>query len=350
MLSLLSADIAKSEASTASNSKQPSPDSPSLQNKVPDISSFVEHVPDLGIDKQLEQDIMQELSSLNLLNSASRKVKTQWLSPTSDNYEYAAVCNKPKPIDGFPNICKLMSIVNAHPSTTGDSDCCFVTCYSSSKKSLKLHKDNEDLMCQSSSISTVSFGAPRKLEFVRDGKTTAKGKRDLTADISLDASHLTMNVMKPGAQKIMKHRVPKGISHGDNSKIRYSLSFRKIVPQSTSPARSSNVGLKPTPASTMKSLSPDSSSIHKKRAVLIAGDSFTARLDEKRLGKGKMEVVKVAQGGRKIQEVQNDIEKFVAANTQYDIHKVIVSVGTNDIRHCKNGVKHLILRTPYATL
>ena len=305
------------------------------QDAVSEMYSFVDHVQDLGIDQTLEQGILSELSSLKLL-STSKKVKTQWLSPTNDKYKYGNVCNNPKPINGFPCIAKLMDIVNAHPSTTRDSDACIVSCFSSSKAFLSLHKDNEALMSQTSSISTVSFGAPRKLQFVRDGKHRIDGKRDLTADIELDASHLTMNIMKPGAQSIMKHRVPAGDHVPDMSNVRYSLSFRKIISQS---------------ANLNQTVLPSEQQVQEKEksapptpmqpVILVAGDSFAARLDAKRLGKGKIKVINVAEGGLKISAVQKNIEEFVRKNTQYDVQKVILSIGTNDIRHCKDGIKHL---------
>ncbi len=192
-------------------------------------------------------------------------------------------------------------------------------------------------MAQSSSISTVSFGAPRKLQFVRDGKVNKKGNRDLSPDIELDATNLTMNIMKAGAQQVMKHRVPAGVSVAHMPDLRYSLSFRRIVTQTKD-----NSDLKATPdMSTSTQTTEDKGLSLKQPAVLVAGDSFAARLDADLLGKGKKKVINIAQGGLKIIEVQKKIEVFVKSNTQYDIQKVILSVGTNDIRQCKSGIQHL---------
>ncbi len=356
MLSMLSTEIAKSEyLSQNSTSKQmPNPniatantsaDAPAVTSSTPagslgSLATFVEHIPDLGIDQALENGILDELSSLRLTgDTKSNKVKTQWLSPTSDSYKYSGVCNDPMPISKFTNICKLMGIVNSHPSTTGDADSCLVSCFTSSTQSLKLHKDNESLMAQSSSISTVSFGAPRKLQFVRDGKVNKKGNRDLSADIELDATNLTMNIMKAGAQQVMKHRVPAGAPVPNKPDLRYSLSFRRIV---TQPNSSTIASQKATPdVSTPSQTTNDKGLPRKQPAVLVAGDSFAARLDADRLGKGKMKEINIAHGGFKITDVQKKIEKFMETNTQFDIEKVILSVGTNDIRYCKSGIQHL---------
>ena len=134
-----------------------------------DISPFVEHVENPGISDDLANKVLKELHSLSLKSSKSDKVKTLWLSPSSDSYNYASVVNNPTPIKEFPNICHLMSIVNRHPSTSSDADSCLVSLFPSSKAGLTLHKDDEKLISQSSSINTVSFGAPRTLQFVRDG-------------------------------------------------------------------------------------------------------------------------------------------------------------------------------------
>ena len=344
MWSILSVDLAMSEAKSKSH-RSPSkvadtitppvscPDDSSTS--VPDMGDFVEHVQDLGVDQALEDGLLSELTSLKLL-STKRKVKTQWFSPTSDTYNYGSVCNKPKPINDFPFISKLMGIVNAHPSTTRDADSCLVSCFSSSGTSLSLHKDDEALISQASSISTISIGAPRTLEFVRDGKSN-NGKRDLTADIKLDASHLTMNIMKPGAQEIMKHRIPVGKHLTGKSNVRFSLSFRKIAPQSLDgPLNAGPVSPQQLPVQTT-SIVPTP----KQPVVLIAGDSFAARLDADRIGKGKKKVINIAEGGLKISAVQKRIEKFMEKNTQYEVQKLILSVGTNDIRYCTNGIKHL---------
>ncbi len=353
MFSILSTEIAKCESliqntasehmsdpksATANNSAVAVPKSiQAAPLDLDSVSTFVEHVPDLGIDESLEKSILDELSSLKLTDTKSRKIQTQWLSPTSESYKYSGVCNDPKPISKFPNVCKLMGIVNSYPGTTGDADSCLISCFTTSTQSLKLHKDNEALMAQSSSISTVSFGAPRKLQFVRDGKVTRNGQRDLNADIELDAINLTMNIMKPGTQMVMKHRVPRGVHVADKSNLRYSLSFRKIVthPNDNRDKKANGDVTAPTQTIDGKCCS------HKQPALLVAGDSFVARLDAERLGKGKQKVINIAQGGLKIIDVQKKIEKFAENNTQFDIQKVILSVGTNDIRYCKSGIQHL---------
>ena len=184
-------------------------------------------------------------------------------------------------------------------------DACLVSFFPSSKASLSLHKDDEDLISQSSSICTVSFGAPRSLEFVLDGKKK-KGKSDLTADLCLPATNLSMNVMKPGAQSLMKHRVKAGMKQPNQPNTRYSISFRKIArPVHGDPIEP------PSPPDTPDKTLPKTTSPPKKNIILIAGDSFPARLNVDRLGKGKKDVRNISSGGSKISKVQRSIEDFL---------------------------------------
>ena len=337
LLDVLAEDIATAEAEnllpTHDTIVQPHQDTVQTSLSV-DISELVEHVPDLKLDDILAEGILVELKSLQFKGPA-KKVKTQWISPSSDSYNYGRIVNKPKPIDAFPNISKLRDLVNQHPSTSSDMDACLVSYYPSDKASLSLHKDDEELISQTSSICTVSFGASRSLEFVLDGKKK-KGKKDLSADLSLPATNGSMNVMKPGAQSLMKHRVKPGLYQRGQPSFRYSISFRKISkvpdPEAIQAASSS-----PAPQTSKM----NSTSLPKKNIILIAGDSFPARLDAKRLGKGKQDVRIIAKGGKKIAEVQKSIEAFVEQNPTLVVQKLFVSVGTNDIRYCTNGIKHL---------
>ena len=313
------------------------------------VADLVEHIDDPEIDDTLYYAITDELESLHLNSGQKNKVKTKWLSPTSDDYNYAKVVNNPTPINNYTNICKLMALVNNHPSTSGDMDACLVSCFPSEKARLTLHKDNEKLICQTSSICTISFGAPRELEFVLDGKPKKKKKNDISADLSLPATDRTMNVMKPGAQSKMKHRVLEGKSSPDHSSVRYSLSFRKIVrPGEESLATpkalkvASNIKSPDNNKSGALPVPPkDSTQVLTKNIVLVAGDSFAARLDAKRLGKGKQDVINIAKGGSKITRVQKSLEDFVKENPKLLVKKLFLSIGTNDIRNCSNGIKHL---------
>ncbi len=277
MIKALAIDISSMEKS------QPAP-APKVISTSTRINNLVEHVSDLGIDDTLRSNIFTELHSLNL-KKPGRGVKTKWLSPSDESYNYGKVLNSPMPIKNYPHICKLAELVNKHPSTTGDMDCCLVTRYPSNKATLSLHSDNEKLILQSRSICTVSFGAPRELEFVINGKKLGDGQPDLSPDLVLAATDRTMNVLKPGAQSVMRHAVGPGTSGPDSSQceVRFSLSFRKIVTavKDVVPVKQedgNNNSIQPNTDVEQKA---------KKSITLIAGDSFAARLKADLLGKGK---------------------------------------------------------------
>ncbi len=299
------------------------------------FTDYVEHVEDLGIDNALSSGIMKELAQLKIRTKGSKgkpaKVKTQWLSPSNEPYNYGAIVNNPKPITDYPHIVQLMNKVNNHSSTSGDMTACLVSCMSSAKSNLSYHADDETLIAQDSDICTVSFGPDRTLDFV--WKSNNHGSRHNpppTPDYSVPATNHTMNIMRPGCQKMLMHRVPPGKVGG----VRYSLSFRRIALKKSHKIN----GIEPKPSTQM---SPTSVMPNKKKIVLLAGDSFFERLDENKLGKGKQDVYKVAKGGRKINDVLKAIESFVTDHTDLEIKTLFVCVGTNDIRNCKQGVGHL---------
>ena len=70
---------------------------------------------------------------------------------------------------------------------------------------------------------------------------------------------------------------------------------------------------------------------------IIVGDSFAARLDANRLSKGCKNVINVAKGGNKIPDAIDSIKKFHENpdNEKLIIDQVFISIGTNDIRHCR---------------
>ena len=301
-------------------------------NPPPDnISDYVEHIEDLGIDDTLAAGITKELGTLQLKSRSSTKIKTKWLTPKVDSSSLSKVIKNPQPIDDYPNICKLLDLVNNHPSTTGNLNSCLISCFSFSGSRLSLHRDNEELVCQDSSIATVSFGAPRTLEFVHDCRKAPRNSREeIPADFSVDATDRTMNVMKPGSQHIMRHRIPKGTHIVKGNNVRFSLSFRNIKCPQSLPS-SSTTSIKES----------DGSPNNMQPVILVAGDSFYNRLDADKLGKGKKAVINIAAGGSKMEKVQKAISDFVINNPYKRVTKCFISIGTNDIRNCANGIRHL---------
>ena len=296
------------------NSAKPTtPDNPEYEKFVSYHSSF------LGDESFLEQ-LRLELDSMDLYRTTSRKPLSQWLS-----------CND-NTMSKYPYISKLLDLVNKHSNMkSGDLDCCHVTCYSNDRKTLRLHSDNEPTISQSHPIATFSIGATRKIDFVPTGASHTRVAHTINAESN------SLYIMYPGCQTLLQHRVLPGSTAAGDSQVRYSLSFRKHIP-----LLDTTVIVDPN-SSPVSMNSPSKSPIRYTPATLLLGDSFPARLDETKLGKSKKVVLNRAKGGNKIPDVLLSIDDFCsnANNHQYKINQVFVSVGTNDIRYCRNGVSHL---------
>ena len=222
-------------------------------------------------------------------------------------------------------------MVNAHISNADSAlDCCNIICYSNGKKSLRLHSDNESNICQTHPIATFSLGASRHIEFVPIGSHHTRVVH------SVDATNNSLYVMHPGCQSILKHRVLQGDSSGSDNHIRYSISFRRsnAIRRRKSADQAPRFEESPNTPPVSDNAIP---------ASLMVGDSFLARLDKDRLGKNRKIIINLAKGGNKFRDVVQSLGTFKSnsENDKYLIKQIFISVSTNDIRNCKNGIIHL---------
>ena len=140
----------------------------------------------------------------------------------------------------------------------------------------------------------------------------------------------------PACQSILKHRVLQGDSSGSVNHIRYSISFRR-----------SNATLRRESADQAPSFeeSPNTPPVSANAipASFMVGISFLARLDKDRLGKNRKTIINLAKGDNKFRDVIQSLRTFKSnsENDQYLIKQIFISVGTNDIRNCKNSIIHL---------
>ena len=303
------------------------------------VDEYVSLIPDIGLDEDFLQGLQKEVESMNLQGN-SRKVKTQWISTSTDSYWFGNVEHPAKPVSEYPYISELMDTINKHDGTTNNMDSCLVTRYAMAKHTLRLHADDENNIDQDASICNFSLGATRTIEFcpkyVESGAAPTLRSYQLTRG--------SLNIMKPGCQRILKHRVVKGVHAFGGNNVRFSVSFRKLATPSIHPVSDSGT----SEQCTEEPSSPPSPNITtskqpKRKIVLIGGDSFTERLDSSKLGKNRKKVINISKGGSKISEVQQSLESFYTENKDiYSVDKVFRSIGANDIRHCSTNVKHLI--------
>ena len=223
-------------------------------------------------------------------------------------------CDGIDSISKYPNIGKLLNIVNARVSDVQDGlNCCNIICYSNVKKSLRLHSDIEPSISQTHPIATFSLGATRRVEFVPIGSHHTRVVH------SVDAIDNSLYVMHSGCQAILKHRVLQGDSAGSDDHIRYSISFRK----SNYPAEIvSNMHYPPCEES------PNLVPATRIPVSILAGDSFLARLDKERLEKNK-KIINLAKGGNTIQNVIQNLHSFRnnSENEKFLVNKMFISVG-----------------------
>ena len=174
-------------------------------------------------DLYLKQ-LLDELESLNLYSLQSARPSTMSLSLKNNNYDPRSRNLASQDLNKYPALFKLRELVNQHSDVGKELDCCSVVCLSNDKQSVRLHADNESSIDQSHPIATVSLGVTRKVEFVPFGSSY-----DCTA-VTVQAEHNSLYVMKPGTQSILQHRVVRGNSKELDTPTRYSISFRKHIP------------------------------------------------------------------------------------------------------------------------
>ena len=81
---------------------------------------------------------------------------------------------------------------------------------------------------------------------------------------------------------------------------------------------------------------------HRPRAVVFAGDSHFARLDPQRLHKDKVNVFNISKGGSKMRDVEKALcDFYINHSHNFHVEKIFLSIGTNNIRYCQDGVGFL---------
>ena len=310
-----------------------------IQDELPkrdgNLSNLVEYIPDFCSDGDLLDRVWGECESLEL-SSKRTKAPTQWISPSDEPYIYTDgnPLHHAKDIGDFKAIKELLSRVNDSNLVTGPLDACLLTKYNSHQASLTMHADDEsNIIDQDKAICSFSLGCERTIEFFKKSNKPKLVKKIRMGDNSVV-------VMRPGTQQKLKHCVrneprTKSTELAGKSQLRYSLSFRALAKKHPGPAVTPPL---PRPENVP---APAQDSTPKKKICLVAGDSFAARLDKDRLGKKKLVVENIAEGGSKLFKVRQQLMDFVKSNPDTDVTKIIISVGTNDIRNCKNGINHL---------
>ena len=318
------------------------------------VDNFVTHVPEFITNKNLLNDAITELDDLNM---AIDKTDTQWVNVVDEQYMYNGYANKPVLLmENCPAIHSIMDELNNCdlPIDGEPLDSCLITKYPSGYSHLNWHADDEgDQIYQGSSVCTISIGAEREINFRK--KLPHKVRKKIKVNPILGKFKLSegsLTIMKPGCQQALEHRVPKSNEEG----VRYSLSFRKFIRKGnvTQNAEKNNVTSNSFDSEVSFSKNSEFSPTEPVNfnfnqtqnlpsAMLFCGDSYFQALDPVRLSrKKKINIFNIAKGGKTINEIKDSMVLFSSSHgDSFDVTKVFISCGTNDIRHSKNGVKYL---------
>ena len=318
------------------------------------VDNYVSHVPDFITDKNLLNDAISELDDLDM---AVDKTDTQWVNVVDEQYMYNGYSNKPVLLmANCPSVQSIMAELNNCDLEIdgGPMDSCLITKYPSGCNHLNWHADDEgDQIDQSSSVCTISIGADREINFRK--KLPHKVRKKVKASPILGKFKLSegsLTIMKPGCQQALEHRVPRSKQEG----VRYSLSFRKFIRKGIAPQNAEINNFTSTSFDSEVSFSKNSEfsptepvnfNFNQNQklpsAMLFCGDSYFQALDPVRLSRKKnLNIFNIAKGGKTIDEIKDSMVLFSSSHADsFDVTKVFISCGTNDIRHSKNGVKYL---------
>ena len=342
LLVKLREDINKDELS-----QTPTPD-PDLVSYHPNYISDDVLLAELKLDFE---DMKKEHFNNNIrTRNSTNKVGSVWIG--SQPYSYTGSSHPANEMTNYPGTSKLMQTLNSDPRFKAykNFNSCQGTYYKNGKVALSLHSDDEkqhlDLSCP---IVIMSFGVTRNLTlYPKVALHKSKWEREKMDCVkTVEMEDLSMTVMWPGCQEALAHMVPRS---DDTTGERISLSFRVALTEEDTPASgcdasSDDLFGTPTPSSPPTSASPP-----KKPTTLILGTSITKGLIGEKLTKRNNYCHNISGSGFKISNLDKELDDFYK-NPDFlncDIKKVIVSVGTNDIRYCKGDINHL--KTPMKNL
>lgn len=276
---------------------------------------------------QFMAGLLGEVKSMNLHQdnlTAKSKVATQWVvrNPSDTNLPSVDMSN-------YKHINQLCDMLSNHRDCVGDFNSCIVNYYSDGSARTRAHADDESYIDQDSSIACFSLEQNRDIAIFEKHSNKHIGKFTL--------ENGSLFIMNPGAQSNTKHQVMSGVT---SSGERYSLSFRKIKYgqiRNEWPFNSNSHSSKPATNKSPPIV----------ETTLVLGTSIAHWLDYDKLSgnSGRSNVVNLCKRGGKIfhlQDMLDDHYTKTSTSEQLSVRRVIVSVGTNDLRNNrKSTVGHL---------
>ena len=94
-------------------------------------------------DESYLNDLRDELESLGLYSPQSSKPKTMSFALSSNDCTHNSRSQAVNDLTKYPALTKLQKMVSSHELVNKEQDFCNVICYSSDKKSIRLHVDKK---------------------------------------------------------------------------------------------------------------------------------------------------------------------------------------------------------------
>ena len=317
-----------------------------LKSELPNLVQYFPGYLDTNKDEVLLANIEIELDKIMKENPSKiniNKSQTSSLWIGSVPYSYTGSSHPIFDLTNNPAISDTMDHLNKDERFGGFNSCLLIN-YPDEHAALSLHSDDEkDQLDLSHPIAIIHVGGSRDLEFYPKSYLKSHRHVKLAPVKTVSKEHGSLTVMYPGCQEALCHRVAKS---SDKKPGCWALSFRKVpTEESSAEASFHSAEISFNNPNRKKPVIP------KKPMTLILGTSITVDLKEEKMARRNNICHNISGHGHKIADIDKELDKFYKASDEFSdcqVVKVIISVGTNDIRNCKGNINHL--KTPLTNL
>ena len=352
MLKSLETLLSKAKECIIANSKEkretplhPPKQSPKKPPPVDDDMFQFQHQPNLG--EELLSEVFRHLKTLeyhpNSRNPLSPEIHLFGSQRYCYNTQSAAVY--PTPITAGNTMSALLGAVNDKLGTSYNS--MLINKYRNLNCFLGAHKDDEECIDPSAPISTLSFGATRRMQIAQD-----EAKHTPVKVLTLTPRSLF--TMMPGFQNKYWHSIAPGRRSVNKEKgVRYSITFRQLFPRTEELIHDSvsdkdvpvqqPISAEPTPAPSQlvpaSEVKSEEISVSPSAAcpdTLVFGSSLTKGLDEDLLSKYSSNFRVFTHRGAQVKDIYEDVEEVIRKEDDTRKVKTIFFLcGGNDIQNLK---------------
>ena len=277
------------------------------EGNVPNIQ-YMEPV----LEESMMRRLKKELAQLSYTSTGTKKPGVCLFGGERYVYSKSTADLEPQPLASTV-ISDVLDVVNMKLNM--DYNSVLVNRYANKNVGLGWHQDNEDSIDQTRSIATLSVGATRRFWLADDNK---RDEYVLEENSAL--------VMRPGLQITHFHRVCCGTATANQRGVRYSLTFRRLLPSVSTPDQESPE----TPSS------PHTASEHKDCLKgLVFGSSLTKGLKEHLLSRRGKNFGVFTNSGAHVDGVMQDVlrEAIKGDICRKCVDTVFFVCGGNDVEN-----------------